>query len=431
MKTTIPYKPRSLFRPYHERTERFAKIVAHRRFGKTVGTINDMIRSAARNKREYPPPRYAYVAPTYGQAKDVAWSYLKHYAAPIDGLIVSESELWVEYPTGARIRLYGADNYDRMRGLYLDGVAIDEPAQIDPQAWPTVIRPTLSDYQGWATFIGTPRGRDWFYRIDRDENGIELPGWFRLVLRASETGIISEFELAANRRDLSEDQYAQEFECSFDAAVRGAYFAMLLSAAEAQGRIGPVAADPILPLQAFFDIGGAGKQADAMAIWICQFVGQTVRVLDYIEGRSQVLAYYVNELRRKGYGGAICHFPHDGVNANNVTGKRYVDHWREAGFECTEPMPNQGKGASMMRVEAVRRLMPSIWFNADTTAAGREALIYYHEHTDEKRNIGLGPEHDWSSHAADAFGLMALCYEAPEREREAARPPAMAGGWMS
>lgn len=129
---TIPYSPRPQFVPYHDRSERFCKIVAHRRFGKTVGCINDLIKAALTNTRNVPPPRYGYVAPTYTQAKDVAWGYLKHFSAPIPGIQMSESELWVEYPNGARIRLYGADNYDRMRGLYFDGIVIDEPAQMDP-----------------------------------------------------------------------------------------------------------------------------------------------------------------------------------------------------------------------------------------------------------------------------------------------------------
>src|SRR5215510_5508340 len=220
----IQYEPRTQFWPYHDRTKRFSKIVAHRRFGKTVGTINDIIRAALQNDRKYPPPRYSYIAPTYGQAKDVAWNYLKHYTAPIMGMAApSETELKVTCPNGAQIRLYGADNYERMRGLYNDGVVIDEPAQIDPRAWPEVIRPTLSDFKGGATFIGTPKGKDWFYRVDRDDDGHELPGWFRLVLKASETGVLDQAELEAARIDLSEDQYAREYECSFEAGIMGAY----------------------------------------------------------------------------------------------------------------------------------------------------------------------------------------------------------------
>lgn len=227
------------------------------------------------------------------------------------------------------------------------------------------------------------------------------------------------------------EQYEHIWEGGYATVHAGAYFARHLAEAKAQGRIGHVAADPILPLRAFFDLGGSGATADAMAIWIVQWVDREIRVLDYIEGVGQVLAYYVNELRARGYQRAICHLPHDGVNENNVTGKRYEDHLREAGFEVPPPLKNQGRGAAMMRIEAVRRLFPRIWFNEKTTESGRDALGYYHERVDETRNIGLGPSHDWSSHCADAFGLMAVSYEEPERERAASiERYAGAGSWM-
>jgi phage terminase large subunit len=418
----IPYRPRPQFIPYHDRKERFAKIVAHRRFGKTVGCINDKIRAALSNTREYPPPRYAYVAPTYTQAKDIAWSYLKHYSAPIPGLKVSESELWVEYPNGARIRLYGADNYDRMRGLYHDGVTIDEPAQMDPRAWPEVIRPTLSDYSGWGTFIGTPAGRDWFYKIDLTEDGSLAPDFFRLVLKADETGIIKPEELESLRSGLTEDQFAREFLCSFDVSIAGAYFALLMMNARSEGRITRVFADPLLPIKLFFDIGGSGRTSDAMAIVVAQFVDQEIRVLDCLTGRAQVLGYYVNELRKRGYQDAAIYLPHDGVNSDIIQGKRLEDHLRDAGFSVEPPVKNQGKGAAMMRVEALRRLMPKILWNEATTEPLREALSFYHEKRDEERNVGLGPDHDWSSHFADATGLMAVVYQEPSKMAAFNRP---------
>jgi phage terminase large subunit len=418
----IPYKPRDQFQPYHDRKERFAKIVAHRRFGKTVGCINEKIMAALTNTREFPPPRYSYIAPTYAQAKDVAWGYLKHFSAPIPGIQMSESELWVEYPNKAKVRLYGADNYDRMRGTYNDGVTIDEPAQMHPRAWPEVIRPTLADYGGWGTFIGTPKGRDWFYKVDLDEAGKPLPDWFRLTLRASETGIIPAEELRSLRTGLSENQYAQEFECSFEAAIEGAYFARLLDDAKREGRIGRVSADPLLPLRGYVDIGGAGANADAFTIWIVQYVGMEIRVLNYYEAQGQVIAYHVNWLRQNGYEGVILRFPHDGSKTNDVTGKRYEDHFREAGFKVDPTVPNQGRGAASMRIEAVRRLGPQMWFNEIPTEAGRDALAFYHERKDEQRNVGLGPEHDWSSHAADSFGLMAICYEPPSSTAAFNRP---------
>lgn len=217
-----------------------------------------------------------------------------------------------------------------------------------------------------------------------------------------------------------------KWEGEYAKALEGAYFAKQLADAKAQGRIGRIVADPLLPVRAVFDLGGSGARADAMAIWIVQWVAREIRVLDYIEGVGQVLAYYVNELRSKGWGKALCILPHDGVNENNITGKRYEDHLREAEFDVTV-IPNQGKGAAMMRVEAARRLFPQMWFNETTTEAGRDALGYYHERKDEARSVGLGPEHDWSSHGADAFGLMCVAYEAPETGRSSLTDDLMGG----
>jgi phage terminase large subunit len=209
------------------------------------------------------------------------------------------------------------------------------------------------------------------------------------------------------------ERYDHTYEGGYAAAFEGAYFAALLSEAKRKGRIGVVAADPLLPLRAFIDIGGSGANADAFTIWIVQWVGQEIRVLDYYEAVGQVLAAHVNWLRSNGYEKAILYLPHDGVNENNVTGKRYEDHLRDAGFSVEPPVKNQGKGAAMMRIEALRRLGPQLWFNEKTTEPGRQALGFYHERKDENRNVGLGPDHDWSSHAADSLGLMAICYEPP------------------
>jgi len=221
---------------------------------------------------------------------------------------------------------------------------------------------------------------------------------------------------------LYHDRYEHIWEGDYAKAFEGAYFSKGLAEARAQGRIGRVSADPLLPVRAFIDIGGSGANADAFTIWVVQFVGQEVRVLDYYESIGQVLGYHLNWLRERGYEKAICVLPHDGVNENNVTGKRYVDHIRDAGFNCADPIKNQGRGAAGLRIEAVRRLFPKIWFNETTTEAGRDALGYYHERKDDERNVGLGPEHDWSSHAADAFGLMAICYEEPGSARSFRKP---------
>jgi phage terminase large subunit len=218
------------------------------------------------------------------------------------------------------------------------------------------------------------------------------------------------------------DRYDHIWEGDYAKAFEGAYFAGLLAAARSSGRIGKVAADPLLPLRAFIDIGGSGATADAFTIWIVQWVGQEIRILDYYESVGQVLAFHVNWLRSKGYQDAILYLPHDGVNENNVTGKRYAEHLSDAGFKVEPPIKNQGRGAAMMRIEAVRRLGPKMWWHEETTEAGRDAVGFYHEKKDEVRNVGLGPEHDWSSHAADGLGLMAICYEEPGRQANFNRP---------
>jgi phage terminase large subunit len=241
------------------------------------------------------------------------------------------------------------------------------------------------------------------------------------------------------------ETYEHVWEGGFVKALDGAYFAKQLALVRAQGRIMALNADPLLPIKAIFDIGGAGAKADAMAIWITQWVGPQIRILDYIEGQGQPLEYYANELRtrgitetdKRGWSRAIIHLPHDGVNANAVTGKRYVDHWRDAGFEAEEPVPNQGAGAAMQRIEALRRIFPALYFNnTEAVEAGLDAIGWYHEkRSDDDRNIGLGPDHDWSSHAADALGLLAIIYEAPyaptPRARYSASRRSGSGSWES
>lgn len=211
------------------------------------------------------------------------------------------------------------------------------------------------------------------------------------------------------------EQYDHIWEGGFRTNLEGAYFAALLTQAKLKGRIGQVEADPLLPIRAFVDIGGAGANADAFVIWVVQWVDNRILVLNYYEAVGQVLGTHLAWLRKNGYADAEIYLPHDGVNTNNITGKRYQDHIEDAGFKV-QIITNQGKGAAAMRIEAVRRLGPKLWFNEATTKPGRDALGYYHEKKDETRNIGLGPEHDWSSHGADAFGLMCVAYEEPGRK---------------
>jgi hypothetical protein len=354
--------------------------------------------------REAAPPRYSYIMPTYGQAKDTAWSYLKFYSAPIPGIKISESELTVEYPNGARIRLYGADNYDRLRGGYNDGVILDEPAQIDPRAWPEVILPTLADYQGWATFIGTPKGRDWFYSIDRDDDGESLPGWLRLTLKASETGITSQEELALQQTQMSEEQFLQEYECSFDAAVVGAYYGKLMNAAENDkpSRITGVPYEPTAQVYTAWDLG----IRDSTAIWFAQVIGREIHIIDFYESSGVDLGHYVRELSGRPYLYAGHIVPHDAQAKELGTGKSRLEVLESLGLKNITV-------AKMHRVEdginAVRTIIPRCWFDAKKCARGIDALkLYRSEYDDKLQALKPRPVHDWTSHAADAFRYLAM-----------------------
>jgi phage terminase large subunit len=280
----------------------------------------------------------------------------------------------------------------------------------------SMLRPTIRKPNSEIWFSWNPTRKsdavDDFLRVKKPDDAIVVQAnwrdnpWFPQVLEDE------------RKRDLKlyPDRYEHIWEGDYARAFEGAYFATVLAKAKAEGRIGKVAADPLLPIRVYVDIGGAGANADAFSMWVVQFVGQEIRVLDYYEAVGQVLAYHVAWLRERGYEKAQIILPHDGVNANNITGKRYEDHFRDAEFDA-RTIKNQGRGAAAMRIEAVRRVFPKVWFNEATTEAGRDALGFYHEKKDEERNVGLGPEHDWSSHGADCFGLMAIDYEEPSQAR--------------
>lgn len=375
-------------------------------------------------------PRFAYIGPTYTQTKDVAWGYLKRFTAPIPGIQISESELSVLLPNKGRIRLYGAENYDRIRGLYLDGCVIDEPADIDPRAWPEVIRPALSDRQGRATFIGTPKGRNWFHAIH--SAAADDPNWFALTLRASETGLLPESEMDDLRKMLTEDQYAQELECSFDAAIRGAYYGKLMRDAETEGRICGVSAEPTARVWTAWDLG----VSDHTSIWFCQLIGREIRIIDYYEASGEPLSHYVNVIDRKGYvyGGHL--LPHD-VEARELgTGKTRREVLESLNLKVlTVPQHSVEDG-----INAVRQFLPRCWFDKAKTARGVECLTMYRADYDEKlQTLRSRPVHDWASHGADAFRYLAmgLDYYAgidlpkPRDRYRDRRDSASGGSWMS
>jgi phage terminase large subunit len=322
----------------------------------------------------------------------------------------------IETPGGGLIIFQGMTDQsaESIKSLESYNLAWVEEAQTLSERSLALLRPTLRAEGSEIWFSWNPRRKkdavDKFLRGEKPENGIVVKAnwrdnpWFPTVLEQERTLDLEKYP----------DRYSHVWLGEYARAFEGAYFASVLNLARKEGRIGKVSADPILPLRLFWDIGGAGDKADAMAIWVVQWAGQEIRVLDYIEGIGQVLGYYTNELRHRGYSRSMCYLPHDGVAANSVTGLRFKDHLADAEFQV-EVIPNQGAGAANMRIEAVRRIFNRCWFNEATTEAGRDALGYYHEKKDPKRDVGLGPEHDWSSHCADAFGLMAIVYEEPSR----------------
>ncbi len=354
----------------------------------------DLIKHAVEDtKRE---PRYAYVAPTYTQAKDVAWSYLREYTAQIPGIEAAVSELSVTFAHNkARIRLYGAENYDRLRGLYLDGVVIDEAGDIDPRAWPEVIRPALSDRQGWATFIGTPRGRNDFHKLFLRSKA--EADWLSLELKASKTGLIAEAELDDARRTLTPEQYAQEYECSFNAAVLGAYFGREVERAESEKRICRVPHDSSADVFACWDLG----IGDATAIWIGQICGFEWHWIRYYEHTGTALDKDVDWIKALPYAVHTHYLPHDAEAREKQTGMTTTEFLEERGLNC-EVVP---RANPIDRITAVQLKFSRFWFDETGCSTGIEALRMYRAHYDEKRKtLDPKPFHDWASHGADAFG---------------------------
>lgn len=426
----IPYSPRQQFKPFHDRKERWFCIVAHRRAGKTVAVLNDLQKAALTCTKDR--PRFAYVAPYLKQAKSVAWDYMLHYSAPIPGIQVNHSELRIDYPNGGQVRLWGADNADAMRGIYLDGVVADEPADMHPRVWPEIIRPALADRKGFGGFIGTPKGHNAFYEIR--EMARSDPDWLYLELKASQTGLLNAEELEAAKKLMTEDQYRQEFECSFDAAIQGAYYGVLMREAEEEGRIKQLGRESALKVHTAWDLG----IGDSTAIWFAQQHMGEVRLIDYYESFGNGLEHYTRVLQEKReknnwtYGDHI--LPHDASVSDLSTGRTRLQTL--AGLGITGRVLNR-EGQIDDGIAAARALLPRCWFDSVRCAHGIEALKQYRCEYDEERKIFSNrPLHDWTSHAADAFrylarGLPDQSFGPKRVDRYARKQSAGGRTWMS
>jgi hypothetical protein len=408
----VPYTPRPQFLPFHNRKQRWSALVCHRRAGKTVACIAELVHRALYTSKKN--ARYAYVAPFFRQAKDVAWTYLKEMTEGF-ATDIRVSELRVVLPNGAFITLYGADNPDALRGLYLDGVILDEYGDCRPNLWAEVILPTLMDRRGFAVFIGTPKGKnDFFTRVKQSR---ESPKWFDLTLKASESGLLDPEDLQEMRDQMTEDEYAQEMECSFDAAVLGAYYASTLyEQVELKGHIRQLPHDPDFPVQVAMDLGFT----DSTAIWFWQERPDGVAMIDYEECHSQALQYYFDMMHDKPYTYGTINLPHDARARSLQTGLSTIEQFLQQGFTCnivTQLKLQEG-------IDAARKILPSCYFDDEKTKLGRDALqMYRRRYDDLNKCFSDKPLHDWSSHGADAFRYFALSVkEAPL----ASTPPKLA-----
>lgn len=405
--TVIPYRAREIWSAFHASDARFRVAIAHRRAGKTVAFVNEALHGALTCKR--PAPRFGYIAPYLAQAKAIAWDYVKQYARPLGGASFNENELRADLSNGGRVRLFGADNPDALRGLYFDGVILDEFGDMDPRVWTEVVRPMLSDRGGWAIFGGTPRGKNKLFAFREDaRNGKE--GWRLWELKASETGVLDEAELDNARGDLGQAAYLREYECSFDATVEGAYYAGEMMAAEEARRITTLPIEPVVKVDTAWDIG----IDDATAIWFVQDVGRERRLIDYLEVSGEGLPAIAKRLDQKGYRYGRHVMPHDADAREKSTGQSYRRTFEDLGFRGVEIVPRTDDliGA----INTTRLMIARCWFDRERCARGLEALKQYRREWDGKGQTWRErPLHDWASHGADAFRTLAMSRVAVKR----------------
>lgn len=397
-----PYIPRPQFMAFHARKERFAILVCHRRMGKTVSCINDLIDKAMQNNLMM--PRYGYVAPFYTQAKSIAWNYLKYFAAPFIHKIM-ESELSVILKNGALIRLHGGDNPDSLRGVYWDGIVLDEYGDMAPRLFGEVVAPSLVDRNGWCVFIGTAKGPNHFF--DTWKKAANDDKWFKQMSKASQTGIISAaaLEEIRNLPGSDEDTFLQEYECDFHAAIKGSFYGKLLNEIEAKGHMGTFKYNPDMPVITAWDIG----YTDDTSIWFAQRgANKEIAIIDFFTGSGYSVDDIVEVLHSKPYIYGQFLLPHDAKNKSFQTGKSTVELLWAHGIKVSiVPSLSRQDG-----ITAVRETLPNVWFNCEgneDVKMGLDALRMYQREYDDKRKIfKREPLHDWSSNPADAFRMLAL-----------------------
>lgn len=405
------YVPRSQFMPYHNRTQRYALLLAHRRSGKSYAVINDIIVRALTRRPDGLRQQFAMMAPTQSQARTIAWQYLKDQTAcfaKCGGYKSLEQHLTITLPdpldsnkTGATIMLVGAENAERLRGLFLDGCAIDEGADIPDFVVTQIIRPALADRQGWLTIGGTVKSVD-DYLWRSYELALKLPLlWFSMNLKASESGILPQSELEDLQAGMSHEAYQVEFENNVLAATTGRIFLQYLNSKQ----VTKVPYDPAgsAPITAW-DLG----MSDSTAIWVAQMCGREMHILDYYEATGQSLDHYVEWLRKLPYAARFgAHLlPHDSKVRELGSGKSRIEILRGMGLRNLKVVAKLPKD---QQIEAARLLLPKVWFNEDSTVAGRRALRNYSFSFNPRTKVfSLAPLHDAHSNGSDAFQILAV-----------------------
>lgn len=401
----LKYRPRSVFEDFHTRKQRWAVIVAHRRCGKTVACINDLIVKALIENKKH--AQYAYIAPFYSQAKSVAWRYLERFSEPFMTK-ANQSELWVELVNGARIRLFGADNPDALRGNFLDGVVMDEMADMKPSVWGEIIRPLLSDRIGWATFIGTPKGHNAFYDIFNE--ALKNPNWYVKTLRADQTNLLPQAELDDAKASMSDNQYEQEFLCSFEAAILGAYYGQEMRRITDLERITTVDYDPMFPCHTAWDLG----YNDSTAIIWFQVVYGEIRVLDHHMSNGQAIPYYTGLLAQKedeyGYKYGYHYLPHDARAKTLASGGKSIIEQiaTKIDIKHLKIVPNLSLQDG---IQASRLALTRAWFDNKCDELIECLRQYQREWDDDKKVFRDRPKHDWTSHSSDAWRYLSIVWK--------------------
>lgn len=400
----LVYKARSYFKEFHSRKQRYSIMVCHRRCGKTVASIVDMVKRAKDcNKHN---PRFAYIAPFRSQAENIAWNYLLEYT---NGIRKSsnKSDLYVQLKgNNAVIRLFGADNPNALRGMYLDGCVLDEYADFRDNVWGEVVRPTLADRKGWACFIGTPRGHNAFY--DLWKKSVDYPDdWYRNILAYWDTNILDKEEIDELRKTMTDSQFRQELCCDWEASVSGTFYGELMEIALKEQRIGSYVHNPRYPVYTSWDLGFT----DSTAIWFFQIIEGKIYLIDYYENFGQGVKHYVNVLKSKGFEYGMHYLPHDARQRRMDNGGRTIMMQLLEDIEYTKlyVLTNQN---ILDGINAVRITLPLCHFNENTCKMGIECLRLYKRDWDSiKQDWSERPRRDKYCHGADSFRYLALGWE--------------------